>query len=116
MDLDRLTLGEIKELKLLFATAVDAPKSTVEHGLQIVALQRGWIIVGWLSQNGSSMTLKNASVVERWGTKEGIGELAAKGPLAETRLRKCPAEVRYHELTEVVRIKCIESAWNGYGK
>lgn len=77
---------------------------------RIVILQRGWIFAGEFHQDGSKCWLTDAYNVERWGTTEGLGELAIKGPLKDTRLRKTP-EVTFHEMTIVATIKCGD-AWN----
>lgn len=71
----------------------------------IVILQRGWIIVGEFSQDGSQCTVRDGHVVRRWGTTKGVGELASRGPLPETKLDPLP-EATFHELTVVARIAC----------
>lgn len=50
---------------------------------RIVILQRGWVIVGRWHRDGDDVTVTDASVIRRWGTKKGLGELA-NGPLSET--------------------------------
>jgi len=79
---------------------------------RIVVLQRGWIFVGKYYEDGEYIVLENASNVEKWGTEEGLGELADKGELSETRLRACKDEVRYHKLTEVFSILCNQQNWS----
>ncbi len=54
------------------------------HGLQIAILDRGFVFVGNVTTDGDWMTITNAQCVRRWGTTEGLGELAAKGPLNAT--------------------------------
>ena len=78
-------------------------------GKWIVVLQRGWVLVGDLEKDGSEFVLKNGSCVRRWGTSEGLGELAEKGKLTNTKLDPI-TETRFHELTVVKRLKC-SSAW-----
>ncbi len=79
-------------------------------GKKIVILQRGWVFVGDLAKHGSECTLTNAAVVRRWGTKQGLGEVALKGPLENTVLDPCP-DVTFHELTVIAMINCKEEAW-----
>lgn len=76
----------------------------------IVILQRGWIVVGDFWQSGTQCKIDNGFVVRRWGTSQGLGELAMKGPLAETILDPIP-ETTFHELTVVAKIKCSD-VWN----
>lgn len=83
---------------------------TKELGRHIVVLQRGWVMVGLLSKKGSEYTLKDCSVVRRWGTTNGLGELAESGKLSDTVLDKCP-ETFFHELTTILIMKCNEKAW-----
>lgn len=78
---------------------------------QIVVLNRGWVVVGDYLEEGDNCTLTNASVVRKWGTTKGLGELAENGPLADTVLDKCP-NVHFNKLTMVARMDCNESAWN----
>ena len=77
---------------------------------QILVLQRGWVIVGDVSQESSMVSVSNCSVVRVWGTSNGLGELAENGPLSETVLDPCPP-VQAHELSIVLRMNANESNW-----
>jgi hypothetical protein len=79
--------------------------------LKIVVLQRGWVLVGYLSRNGSDCKLENASVVREWGTTKGLGELAKSGPMAGTKLDKSNGVVEFDYLTVVFTNSCEESQW-----
>ena len=79
--------------------------------IRIVILQRGWVMVGRYSQDGANCTLSNASVIRIWGTTKGLGEIAINGPTTKTVLDKCP-DVRFHELTVIATIDCVEGAWS----
>lgn len=81
--------------------------------VRIVILQRGWVVVGKFSQNGSECRLDQAAVIRRWGTNKGLGQLAAEGPQPNTILDKCPP-VRFNELTVIATIDCEESKWTGH--
>lgn len=81
-----------------------------DYGKQIVILQRGWVFVGDMKRVGHECELTNASCVRRWGTTNGLGELAEKGPLKDTVLDKCPT-VRFNYLTVVGQIECNEKNW-----
>lgn len=77
---------------------------------KIVVLDRGWVVVGQLEKDAEWFTLTNGSVVRRWGTTEGIGELAEKGPLIETILEKIPL-IKFHENKIIMIIDCFEQNW-----
>ena len=53
------------------------------HGLKIVVLDNGFVYVGNVVTTARWITITNARNIRRWGTSEGLGELA-KGPLPET--------------------------------
>ena len=78
---------------------------------RIAVLQRGWIMVGEYYREGEYIRLENAFNIERWGTTEGLGELADKGKQNDTRLRKCNKPVHFHKLTEVFSIECNQKSW-----
>ena len=79
-------------------------------GVRIVVLQRGWVVVGRFSQEGSECLLTEASIVRRWGTTRGLGEIAEGGPTKSTVLDATP-DLHFHELTIVLSIDCDEKAW-----
>jgi hypothetical protein len=79
---------------------------------QIVVLQRGWVIVGDVSQDGDYLTIDNAAVIRVWGTTKGLGEIAMSGPTSKTKLDPCPANT-VHVLTTVTRMDCDQANWNG---
>lgn len=77
----------------------------------ILVLQRGWVVVGWITEETESkVVLKDASVIRAWGTTKGLGELALCGPLTNTKLDPCGA-VEAHPLGIVLRMPCDASKW-----
>lgn len=74
---------------------------------KIVIAQRGWVFVGDVTRTENEVVIEDASVVRRWGTTAGLGQLAAKGPTADTRLDPCPT-VRIHPLAIVAMMDCAE--------
>lgn len=78
--------------------------------IEIIVGQRGWVFVGKVTQDGCNVIIRDGFNVRRWGTAAGLGELAAKGPLKNTKLDATP-EVRMHELAIVARLKC-SAAWD----
>ena len=101
MNINELTIGQAKELAALFGGAKQESGSPIESGARyIVTLQRGWIVVGAVTKVGNYLSISNCSVIERWGTTEGLGELAITGPTSDTRLRKT-TDILTHELTVI---------------
>lgn len=74
---------------------------------QIVIAQRGWVFIGEVTRSESEVVIESAAVVRRWGTTDGLGQLAQSGPTAETRLDPCPT-VRIHPLAIVATMDCAE--------
>lgn len=70
---------------------------------KIVVLQRGWIVVGDVHHEGTTVVVNSASVIRRWGTTNGLGQLALAGATKETILDLC-GTVRAHELAVVMYI------------
>lgn len=106
MDINKLTIGQVKELAAFFgAKPATEQQVTIEQGARyIVTMQRGWIVVGDVTKKGDYLSIENPSVIERWGTTEGLGQLAITGPTSDTRLRKT-APMLTHELTVIHLIR-----------
>lgn len=69
---------------------------------RIVVLQRGWVVVGRWHRDGDDVTITDASVIRRWGTSKGLGELA-DGPKPNTALDPA-GTIRTHVLGVVLTI------------
>lgn len=78
--------------------------------LNIIILQRGWVVVGDLHKDGPYFVLKKGHVIRRWGTTKGLGQLAIEGPQPETILDPM-TEFKFHELVAIGIMKCDESKW-----
>ena len=89
----------------------DSIKSEFTGDIKIVILQRGWVMIGRFEKNGNECKLHNASVIRIWGTTKGLGELAEKGTLPNTKLDKCYGLVEFDYLTVVASINCNEAIW-----
>ena len=63
-------------------------KTTINTGFGILVLDRGNVIAGdyEFTDDGQIITVKNGSVIRRWGTTRGLGQLALDGPTADTKL------------------------------
>jgi len=108
MNIDEMKLGELKLIASTFGAK--APAKEIDGGVRIVILQRGWVVVGRYFRKGQQCRVKNGYVIRKWGTVEGLPELAIKGPLANTVLDKSP-DIEFHQLTEVANIQCEEEKW-----
>lgn len=75
---------------------------------QIVVLQRGWIVVGDVSKDGPMLRITDASVIRRWGTQRGLGQLAQTGPTKDTILDPC-GTVEAHEMTVIMSIEVAKT-------
>jgi len=102
-------MKEILKEELVTKPKVEAPLTPTRKA--IVILQRGWIVVGDLEKGRVESLVLNASVIRRWGTKKGIGELALEGPQPETKLDEC-GTVRFNNGSEVCTIDCVSEKWN----
>lgn len=100
MNINELTIGQAKELASLFFDKSEKPCPIEQGERYIVTMQRGWIVVGNVTKQGDYLSISDAAVIERWGTTEGLGELALTGPTDDTRLRKT-APLLTHELTVI---------------
>jgi hypothetical protein len=116
MNINDLTLGQIKEVaqvagSINACTASVKTVTSTEETVRVVVLQRGWVVVGLYSQKGDRIFIRNASVVRRWGTTKGVGELAESGPLANTILDKCARPVSANIAAEVLTVECNPDKW-----
>jgi len=98
-------------MKTIIVDGVEYRECKSESNIKIVILQRGWCMVGKFRREGSDCFLDNASVIRKWGTTKGIGEIAKYGPQKETLLDKCHGTVEFDYLTVVASISCEESKW-----
>jgi hypothetical protein len=88
-------------------------KKRDESKVQIVILQRGWVVIGKYSEKGDEFLLEKAKVIRVWGTTKGLGEIAEGGPTSSTKLDDCP-NVRSHKLTVIARMDVNEEKWSKY--
>mgnify|MGYP006302262819 CR=1 FL=1 len=86
-------------------------KQEFSGNIKIVILQRGWVMIGRLEREGAECKLHNASVIRKWGTSKGLGELALNGPLPDTILDPCNGLVEFDYLTVVATIAVNEDVW-----
>lgn len=95
---------------------LDAPGSDVGEvktglGRVLVVADRGHV---WAAQDATFdadfIRLKKARAVRRWGTSEGLNELAQKGPLPNTRL-DAAADVLVSRRALIAVVPCEAEKW-----
>ena len=86
------------------------PQKQNEGEIKIVVLQRGWVLIGKFEREGTNCKLRDASVIRRWGTTKGLGELSMSIP-KECVLDKCNGLVEFDILTVVLMISVDQQLW-----
>lgn len=77
---------------------------------QIIVLDRGFVYAGRVEIADGFVTITQAKCVRRWGTSNGLGELAAKGPQSRTVLDDAGTVVA--PMTALIHlIGCKADAW-----
>ncbi|HEV2530918.1 DUF6948 domain-containing protein [Phenylobacterium sp.] len=87
-------------------------ESTPKH-LAIVVADRGWVWVGTVNteaMSGPLVRIEGARCVRRWGTTEGLGQLAQKGPQPNTKLDTA-TDVDVASKAIIAILPCEPSAW-----
>ena len=87
------------------------PVTPADSPVRIVILQRGWVVVGYWSQDGEDVTITQAQVIRTWGTTRGLGELVS-GPTSSTKLDPT-GTVHAHILSVVASIDANVEDWEG---
>lgn len=86
------------------------PEKQENIGKNIVIVDRGWVFVGTVEKSNDWITIENCQCIRRWGTTNGIGELAFEGPKSETKLEKMPM-TKIPMRAVIGMVKCNESKW-----
>lgn len=53
---------------------------------KIVVISSGWVVIGMVETKPDMIIIHDASVIRKWGTTAGLGEIATRGPTKETTL------------------------------
>jgi hypothetical protein len=93
------------------ANKIDKKEKMNESSIKIVILQRGWVMVGEFERTENDCILNNASVIRRWGTTKGLGEIVDEGPTRNTVLDPTNGTVRFDYLTVVAMLDCNDEVW-----
>ena len=106
-------MGKPKTIKIdeqEYIRIEDVDQSPKNSDIKIVILQRGWVMIGRYSEEGDKCSLDDAMVIRRWGTTDGLGQLALKGKQTDTKLEKA-GHVDFNILTVVATINCKDQLW-----
>jgi hypothetical protein len=82
---------------------------------EILVMDRGFVLVGRCRLDPDdylSLLVDDCCTVRRWGTTEGLGQLAREGPLPETVLDPEGDGVRVNRLYVYRCIPCSEKGWS----
>lgn len=72
---------------------------------QIIVVSHGFVLMGEVEPQRTSYLVKDASVIRRWGTTKGLGQIALSGPTKDTILEPCgTVEIEKH--ATLMRIDC----------
>ena len=84
INLDDLTIKQARQLAAQFGNVAPAQSGRVDHGWNIVVLDRGFVYVGTVSTDDRWLYIEHAANIRRWGTTRGLGELVG-GPRPDTK-------------------------------
>lgn len=105
-------LEKLIQLLKMVESATGSPDSEpVDHGLCIAVLDRGFVYVGNVVTDDKFVTITNARNVRKWGTTNGLGQLAIEGPQPDTKLDNANVvRALVGELKHM--ILCKEGSWS----
>lgn len=81
-----------------------------EETLRIVIAQRGWVVIGRYSEKDGEAIVRDAKTIRRWGTENGLGQLALEGKQEDTVLDEV-GEWRSKVDANIATIIVDESKW-----
>jgi len=83
---------------------VTAPVTAPDGTKSIVIADRGWVFIGTVdTKEDGGVSIPDARVIRRWGTKTGLAQLANNGPTDETILEdSCPVLIPLHSVVAVL--------------
>ncbi len=111
MNIEKLTIDEAKQLAAMFGSVATAPASTVvDHGIQIVIADRGFVYLGRVKTDSEWVYVRDALNLRVWGTTKGLGELV-KGPLANTKT-DATGNIKISRKALIALVEVEGEAWN----
>ena len=106
LNVEKVEVNGVKHVREDLANS--APDSGPKD-IRIVVFQRGWVVIGKYSENGDDVKIEGASVIRKWGTTKGLGELV-NGPLSDTVFDPCGV-VKATKLGVCFTLDCEASKW-----
>lgn len=79
--------------------------------VKILVLDRGWVVAGDCWESEKEILLKDGATIRRWGTTEGLGELAKLGKREDTVLNPFNNDVLVSKQFIIMKIDCNQEAW-----
>lgn len=76
---------------------------------EIVICTNGWVFAGECYEYGDHILIHRSSVIRRWGTSKGIGQLAITGPTEDTILDECGTMTVYK--ANIISRILIKGSW-----
>ena len=118
MDIDTLTIGEAfdaiatgkKVEEALGGKPPSSPDQGSDEGLNIVILDRRFVYVGVVTITDGWLVISRARNIRRWGTTQGLGELALMGPQPDTKL-DMGGTIKVPLRSVIGLLKCEASKW-----
>jgi hypothetical protein len=101
----------IDDVKYVREDSISKENNSGPKDIRIIILPRGWNIVGEYKRDGDRVFVNNCSVIRRWGTTQGLGQIAKNGPTKETKLDPCEGEVELNDINIISTIKCEYKKW-----
>ena len=86
-------------------------RAPIDHGLALVVADRGHVWVGEAVTEHDFTVITGARIVRRWGTTEGLNQLATGGPRPNTKL-DAPATVKVANRAMIAIIPCEAGQWS----
>lgn len=84
--------------------------TTENHGLALIVADRGHVWVGQAITDDNWVHITAARAVRRWGTTQGLNELAAKGPQPNSKI-DAPADLKVSRRALIAIIPCEAEKW-----
>lgn len=90
--------------------AADTAPPLEPGALALVIADRGHVWVGRVTVNADFVEIAGARIIRRWGTTDGLNQLAAGGPTSSTKL-DAPADVLVARRALIALVPCEASKW-----
>ena len=90
----------------------DHYKSLEKHGLCIVVIDNGFVFIGECETTDKWVIINDARPIIRWGTSQGLSELANRGPLTNTNIGATQITVNKTPFGKLINIiPCNKENW-----